>query len=284
MKIDVITDPNVLQNASIRTSFAVLDKETTNQESWRRVILRKVRKNMWEILDEYGESVLDTVLHHGDNGVGAQWGKLFRAPNMDDYQKAIDADKNRKEEADEKGMELMESPGRKHLRDKAFESLSQQGRLMKKRAETIVKNQFDVGTVVQVPLHDVDTTKADGKTLTLVLVDVVQKKDKSCPMYRLACKAGVLDTLYHPSYLTSVAASSSILGFDSVLDEWTGMPRIKERKAVASVSMVGGQGKHLGCGCRNGTCRTGRCSCFKAGLKCNSKCHGGHNKNCINKN
>ena len=57
----------------------------------------------------------------------------------------------------------------------------------------------------------------------------------------------------------------------------------KERIAAASVSMVGGQGKHLGCGCKSGTCRTGRCSCFKAGLKCNSKCHGGINKNCVNK-
>ena len=59
--------------------------------------------------------------------------------------------------------------------------------------------------------------------MTLVVVDVVQKKDKSCPMYHLACKAGVLDTLYHPSYLTSVAASSSLLGLDPVLDKWMGM-------------------------------------------------------------
>jgi hypothetical protein len=62
------------------------------------------------------------------------------------------------------------------------------------------------------------------------------------------------------------------------------LPRIKERKVAASISMVGGQVKHLGCGCKSGTCHTGRCACFKAGLKCNSKCHGGINKNCVNKN
>ena len=39
-----------------------------------------------------------------------------------------------------------------------------------------MKTQLDVGTIVQVPLHDMDTTKADGKTLTVVVVDVVQKK------------------------------------------------------------------------------------------------------------
>jgi hypothetical protein len=77
--------------------------------------------------------------------------------------------------------------------------------------------------------------------------------------------------------------TAPLLGLDTVLDEWTGLPRIKERKAAASMSMVGGQGKHLGCGCKSGTCRTGRCACFNARLKCNSKCHGGINKNCINK-
>ena len=85
-----------------------------------------------------------------------------------------------------------------------------------------------------------DTTKADGKTLTLIVVDIVQKKDKYCAMYHLACKAGILDTLYHPSYMTSVAANSTVLGLDHVLDEWTGLPRIKERKAAALMSMVGG--------------------------------------------
>ena len=108
------------------------------------------------------------------------------------------------------------------MRDLAYDSLTNQGRAMKKRAQakrTLMN--FDVGTIVQVPLHDVDTTKADGKNLTLVVVEVVQKKDKSCPMYRLACKAGVLDTLYHPSYITEVSASSEVMGFENVCDQWT---------------------------------------------------------------
>ena len=283
LKIKVPTDASVLGNARIRQCFSILDKESTVTDPWRRVIIRKVRNSIWEVLDEFNESVLDTVVQTGDKGVIEQWGTLFRAPAIEDYNEAVTVYGKRKAKMDEKDHQLMESPGRKHLRDKAFESLSQQGRMMKKRVQAKREASFAVGTVVQVPLHDVDTTKADGKTLTLIVVDIVQKKDNSCAMYRLACKAGVLDTLYHPSYMTSVAANSKVLGLDNVLDEWTGLPRIKERKAAASVSMVGGQGKHLGCGCKNGTCRTSRCSCFKAGLECNSKCHGGNNKNCINK-
>ena len=54
---------------------------------------------------------------------------------------------------------------------------------MKKRVQAEMEAAFDGGNVVQVPLHDVDTTKADGKTLTLIVVDIVQKKDNSCAMY-----------------------------------------------------------------------------------------------------
>ena len=78
-----------------------------------------------------------------------------------------------------------------------------------------------------------------------------------------------------------IPTSSGVLGLENVIDQWTGLPRIKERKAAASMSMVGGQGKHLGCACKTGNRRTGRCACFKAGLTC-KKCHGGINKNFVN--
>jgi hypothetical protein len=87
-----------------------------------------------------------------------------------------------------------------------LESLPWQGRMMKKRTQSIIQTQFYVGTVVQILSHNVDTTKADGMTLTLIVVDIDQKKDNACAMYHLACKAGVLDSLYHPSYMTSIAA------------------------------------------------------------------------------
>ena len=58
---------------------------------------------------------------------------------------------------------LEESPNRKRLRDEAFDSLSHQGRLMKKSVQSKSTATFSVGAIVQVGLHDVDTTKADGK-------------------------------------------------------------------------------------------------------------------------
>ena len=150
------------------------------------------------------------------------------------------ADEQRKLNADQKDDILRESPRRKHLRDLAYDSLTIQEQAMKKRAQAkITLKNYEIGTIVQVPLHDVDTTKADGKPLMLVVVEIVKKKDNSCLMYRLACKAGVLDTLYHPSYITEVSASSEVMGLDNVCDQWTGLPRIKERTAAALVSMVG---------------------------------------------
>ena len=203
---------------------------------------------------------------------------------MGDYKKALLEDEERKSKMDEKEHLLRESPGRKHLRDMAYDSMTTQGRQMKKRAQAKSNMvNFAVGSIVQVPLRDVDTTKADGKNLTFVVVEVIQKKDNSCAMYRLACKAGVLDTLYHPSHMRVIPTTSGVLGLENVIDQWNGLPWIKEQKAAASMSMVGGQGKHLGCRCKTGNCRTGRCACFKAGLKCNSNCHGGINKNCVNK-
>jgi hypothetical protein len=58
-------------------------------------------------------------------------------------------------------------------------------------------------------MHDVDTTKADGKNLTLVVVDAIKRKYNHCPMYHLACKDGVLDALYHPGYMTAIPSTSA---------------------------------------------------------------------------
>jgi hypothetical protein len=68
-------------------------------------------------------------------------------------------------------------------------------------------------------------------------VEVIQNTDKSCRIYHLG-KAGVLDTLYHPSYMISVALTHEVLGLANVFDEWSGLPRIKERQAAASMSIV----------------------------------------------
>ena len=190
--------------------------------------------------------MLKTMDSHGDKGIISHWGTWDKHPSIGDYNKALLEDQDRKSTMDDKEHLLRESPRRKHLRDLAYDSMTIQGRAMKKRAQAqSTYAKFALGSIVQVPLHDVDTTKADGKNLTLVVVEVVKKKDNMCQLYRLACKAGVLDTLYHPSYMTAISSTSAILGLDNVIDEWAGLPRKSERKAAASMSMVGGERKHM---------------------------------------
>jgi hypothetical protein len=55
----------------------IVDNESNLTDPWKRIILKEVHKSMWEVLDEFGESVLDTVLQDGDKGVIEQWGEWF---------------------------------------------------------------------------------------------------------------------------------------------------------------------------------------------------------------
>ena len=50
---------------------------------------------------------------------------------------------------------------------------------------------------------------------------------------------------------------------------------ISLRSAVIGTSKCGGQGfKKCNCGPGPGQCKSNRCKCVKAGIKCNSRCHG----------
>ncbi len=42
-------------------------------DPWRRVLIRKVRKEIWEVLEELGEIVIDTVESEGEKGVINEW-------------------------------------------------------------------------------------------------------------------------------------------------------------------------------------------------------------------
>ena len=54
----------MLTNAKMCSCFPIIDNPTNDcsaSANWRRIILRKITKKEWEILDEHGESMLDTV-------------------------------------------------------------------------------------------------------------------------------------------------------------------------------------------------------------------------------
>jgi hypothetical protein len=99
----------------------------------------------------------------------------LKHPNVSGYKNAMHSDLKQKESWDKKDQELKESPMRKKLRDAAFGLIINQGCVMKKEAQAkSSRTTFTVGFIVQVPLHDADTTMADGKNLTLVVVEVVK--------------------------------------------------------------------------------------------------------------
>jgi hypothetical protein len=72
-----------------------------------------VRKRTWEVLDEFGESVPDTVEDFGDKGLLDQWGTWFKHPHVSDYNTAMLIDKKQKAATDEKEHQLRETPRRK---------------------------------------------------------------------------------------------------------------------------------------------------------------------------
>ena len=205
---------------------------------------------------------------------------FYRHPNRKEFCEASEEAKKNNKKLEMDGYVMMESPGRKKLRDAAAISMMSNGRNMKMNASKI-DGEIEVGSIVWSSLSDVDCTKVDGKCLTLVVVDKISEKGKSIPKYRLACAKGPLQGLYHRSYLTVIPmATRGTLGLEDIFISWRGVAAITERAAAASTSVIGGQGVNR-CNCR-GECNTKRCMCFKGGKLCGSQCHGGDNSKCQN--
>ena len=131
-----------------------------------------------------------------------------------------------------------------------------------------------VGDIVQIPMANVDLSKADNKTLTMVIVKETIHK-KAPPSYKLANHLFSLSRKYHPSYLRLIKnADPATLNLNDVLSKYQGLPELGERQAVRQMSLVGGQGKHK-CNCK-GKCSTKRCPCRKKNVSCSILCHPGN--------
>ncbi len=113
----------LLKTADLRACFAIVDKEDTLSDPWRHIILRKFRKTMWEVLDEFGESVLDTIHLSGEEGLIDLWGVRYKHPTRHDYEEAVRSDQKRKMVTEAIADTVRDSPARKRLRDDAHESL-----------------------------------------------------------------------------------------------------------------------------------------------------------------
>ena len=159
-----------------------------------------------------------------------------------------------------------------HLRKRAAEKMQKSALAMIKTARKSYGNDkpFDVGTVVHVPLNDVDRTKVDSGNL----IGIIVKVDKTKSQARVAVQGGLLKSwyVYHKLDIVKGAGNNPSL-FGLSLVGWEDLKVITEREAARQVSLVGGQGKGLfTCMCK-GNCNSNHCSCFKNKRICGSACH-----------
>lgn len=124
-----------------------------------------------------------------------------------------------------------------------------------------------VGQNVAVRIPNVDRAKMDPKSAIAVVIAV-----KDNEFYELGTKKGKLNALYTANQLT--VCKDTFLTVDEVPDAVVSL-----RKAVKSLSLVGGQGFKK-CNCLQ-KCTSNRCKCKAWKMMCNSRCH--NSQPCQNK-
>ena len=125
-------------------------------------------------MDVTATEVYEVVEDDEDSGPIAEWNIYYRRPTVTSMEKAREDAKAEQIDAMEVDEEIMESPRRKRMRGKAFESQQKQAEGMKKRARK-VDGKVKEGNIVQIGLSTVDSTKVDSKNLTLVVVEITEK-------------------------------------------------------------------------------------------------------------
>ena len=186
--------------------------------------------------------------------------------------------------SDDEGLETNfgTSPKRNAIRMKAFESQKkQQGKKMQKQTATKHNSLYviPVGKAVQMGIPTVDRGKVDQHNLTLVVVHHSVSGDST--RYKVAARTGVLKETVGRTDLSEIKQGNlKLLHLEDALANWKSMKEVSARTLATSESNTGvGQG-YAKCYC-TGKCDTGKCSCFKAGRTCNSRCHNS-NQCCAN--
>jgi hypothetical protein len=152
-------------------------------------IFKKVKKNVWEILDvtctEMIGQVEDKVINEDGSGCSPsfEYGEIYYHWPTDSVDQAS------KFASDDEPLQV--SPKRKALRDKAYEAQVKQAKIMKNVASK-ADGQISVGDIVQLGLHESDQTKVDPAHITAVVVDVTKGGQ-----LRVAVAAGVLKDTFH---------------------------------------------------------------------------------------
>ena len=176
--------------------------------------------------------------------------------------------------ANKRNIPAYDTPNRGALRQTAMGSLEKQADMIKKKFKAHA-GPLAVGTVCLLKVPQVDRSKTDPSSVPVVVVKTV-----SHDFHTVVCKGGVLNTNYgRESLLIQENQTPELHELGEAFKNWETMPRISVRQAVASISLTGGQGFQK-CNCA-GNCTKNTCSCQKAKVLCNSRCHAG-NTCCLN--
>lgn len=170
-----------------------------------------------------------------------------------------------------------ETPSRRKFQQEALEGLQNQAKRMKRMAALHSgPANLPIGAVVKIGASDVDRARLDPTGILAVVVEVTDDG-----RYRCATCDGILTPMFvrlDLEYLENTTPRNHNL--DAVLESWPQLPSISVPQAVRKQSISqGGQGFQK-CNCKSG-CRGSACSCKKASLQCNSRCH--NSLSCSNK-
>ena len=109
--------------------------------------------------------------------------------------------------------------------------------------------------------------------------------------YRVLCSFGLSETAVTRSALWQVGPHDPTLecfpALANLLASWhadaSKVVRIPNVATASANHNAMGGAKNVGCcNCKKGQCGNGNCSCFKANLRCSSKCHHGDHSRCQN--
>ena len=146
----------------------------------------------------------------------------------------------------------------------------QADRMIKRRK--ILLPSVKIGDTVTIPIPDSDRGRGDPRNMIGMVMDYEPTYDK----YTIGTKAGIL-TVSLSGNQFNVCENVFLYEEDINKDR-----EISLRQAVKANSPHGGQGFKK-CNCSKNGCRTNICKCFKANIKCNSRCHSNSSLTCTNK-
>ena len=195
--------------APINSVFPIIyntnNKDITDINNWAPCILRKIRKQQFEILDHNEQDKVDEDLDwDGDDVLSESWDIYYKNPTSI-FKESVQADLqesfNNTEEQDV-------SPNCGSLRKMAAMNVQKKAHLIR---EAVVKKHptqvFKQGDLVLVLLDDVDHTKVDGANLAGVVVSI-SKLTSTC---LVTVKQGLLNRAYVYHVLKPVLEGSNNL-------------------------------------------------------------------------